>query len=49
MDGKTEDRLAIALSSQCNLSGQFIASPAISEVAEDTAAKYGFKLVNDFE
>ena len=29
MDGITEDRLAIALSSLCNLPGQFIASPAI--------------------
>ena len=49
MDGKTEDRLAIAVSSPCNLSGQFIASPAIAEGTGDTMAKCVFKIMNDFE
>ena len=49
MDGKTEDRLAIAVSSFCNLSGQFIASPAIAEGTGDTMAKCVFKIMNDFE
>ena len=49
MDGKTEDRLAIAVSSPCNLSGQFIASPAIAEDTGDTMAKCVFKIMNDFE
>ena len=49
MDGKTEDRLAIAVSSPCNLSGQFIASPAIAEGTGDTMAKCIFKIMNDFE
>ena len=49
MDGKTEDRLTIAVSSPCNLSGQFIASPAIAEGTGDTMAKCVFKIMNDFE
>ena len=49
MDGKTEDRLAIAVSSPWNLSGQFIASPAIAEGTGDTMAKCVFKIMNDFE
>ena len=43
------DRLAIAVSSPCNLSGQFIASPAIAEGTGDTMAKCVFKIMNDFE
>ena len=49
MDKKTEDRLAIAVSSPGNLSGQFIASPAISNGTGDTMAKCVFKIVNDYQ
>lgn len=47
MDGKTEDRLAIALSSPCNLSGQFISSPAIPNGCGDTMAKCVYKVVSE--
>lgn len=47
-DGKTEDRLAIAVSSPCNLAGQFLASPAISDGTGDTMAKCVYKIVADF-
>ena len=49
MDGKTEDRLAIAVSSPGNLSGQFIASPAISDGHGDTMAKCVFKVASDYQ
>ena len=49
MYGKTDDGLAIALSSQCSLSGKFVASPAISDGTGDTVTKCVIKLVKDFE
>ena len=47
MDGITEDRLVIALSSPCNLPGQFIASPAMSDGTGDTMARCVYGVIND--
>ena len=48
-DGKTEGRLTIAFSSQCSLSGQFIASPAIFDGTGDTMTKCVIKVVKNLE
>ena len=49
MDGKTEGRLAIALSSPCNISRQIIVSPTISDGSEDAIAKCLLQVVNEFK
>ena len=48
-NGVTEDRLAIATNFPCNIPGQFVASPAISDSTGDTMAKCVFRVVNEFK